>query len=372
MSPQSKSPAPGSGLPAGVEAGPLGKRFLAYLIDLVVPAAIVLVSLALIRRSSDLTVAATIYYVGLTLCLVWFVIVWWLLATRAAGPGMQLMKLQLVGLRNGRPIGWGRVLVRALILTVLTGTVIGLIILLVVMVRNPRRQGLHDQAADAVVIKRRPLAPRRRAVATSAGRPATAPQSAPLPPPKKLVAPAGEPPASAGSAVPEDGRAPVPTSAGSHVLDGQPPSTDSVRVSRRVAAGPAQQEPPPLPVPDDGRPLDQGWMAVLDDGREVWVSGLVLLGRNPQARPGEEDAELVKVADETRTVSKTHLSLNVDASGLFVMDRGSTNGTTLTSPQGVSRPCPAGDVVPVNGGIVSFGDHWLRIERRRSDGTAEG
>jgi pSer/pThr/pTyr-binding forkhead associated (FHA) protein len=116
--------------------------------------------------------------------------------------------------------------------------------------------------------------------------------------------------------------------------------------------------------PSDGRPLDEGWVAVLDDQREVPVTGLVLLGRNPQARPGEEAAELVKVSDETRTVSKTHLSLRVDANGMFVMDRGSTNGTTLTNVVGVSKPCAAGAVVPVNeGAIISFGDHWLKVER---------
>ena len=113
------------------------------------------------------------------------------------------------------------------------------------------------------------------------------------------------------------------------------------------------------------RPLDQGWMLELDDGRLFDVPGLLLLGRNPQARPGEEDAELIKVADETRTVSKTHLSLSVDASGLFVMDRGSTNGTTLTAPGQDSRYCLAGEVVSVEpGSIVSFGDHWLKLEQR--------
>jgi pSer/pThr/pTyr-binding forkhead associated (FHA) protein len=127
--------------------------------------------------------------------------------------------------------------------------------------------------------------------------------------------------------------------------------------------------PPPAPdvtpTVNDGRPLDQGWFAVLDDGRDVPITGLVMLGRNPQARAGEDDAELIKVADDTRTVSKTHLSLRVDANGLFVMDRGSTNGTTLTNVVGISKPCPAGDIVSVSeGAIVSFGDHWLRIERR--------
>ena len=56
-----------------------------------------------------------------------------------------------------------------------------------------------------------------------------------------------------------------------------------------------------------------GWVAVMDDGRRITIDGLVLLGRNPQPQPGEEDAQLIKLADETRTVSKSHLAIGVDA-----------------------------------------------------------
>jgi len=106
------------------------------------------------------------------------------------------------------------------------------------------------------------------------------------------------------------------------------------------------------------------WMLRLDDGRNVAVEGLVLLGRNPQPRVGEEDATLIKVSDETRTVSKSHLAVGVDVTGLYVMDRGSTNGTMVTAPDGGQRPCPPGDLVDVPGGsVVSFGDHWLEVYR---------
>jgi pSer/pThr/pTyr-binding forkhead associated (FHA) protein len=40
---------------------------------------------------------------------------------------------------------------------------------------------------------------------------------------------------------------------------------------------------------------------------------------------------LIKVADETRTVSKSHLALGVDGNGMYVIDRGSTNGSTVTA-----------------------------------------
>jgi hypothetical protein len=106
------------------------------------------------------------------------------------------------------------------------------------------------------------------------------------------------------------------------------------------------------------------WRAVLDDGREIGVDGLVLLGRNPQPRPGEEHATLIKIADTTRTVSKSHLEIGLNAAGLYVVDRGSTNGSTVTSVSGVSKRCAPGDQVVVEAGsIVSFGDHWLEVRQ---------
>ena len=99
------------------------------------------------------------------LCLVvalgWAALVWAQRATRAAGPGMRLDSLQVVGLSDGRPLGWGRVLLRWLVFAGLTVTVVGLIAMLIVLTRHPRRQGWHDLAANAVVIKERPLAPPR-------------------------------------------------------------------------------------------------------------------------------------------------------------------------------------------------------------------
>src|SRR5690606_215537 len=107
-----------------------------------------------------------------------------------------------------------------------------------------------------------------------------------------------------------------------------------------------------------------GWRPALDDGREIEITGLVLLGHNPQARPGEEDAQLIKISDESRTVSKTHLATGEDAVGNHVKGRGSTNGPTATHPAAQSPACAPGDVVQVDvGTIVSFGDHWLEVKR---------
>jgi len=111
-------------------------------------------------------------------------------------------------------------------------------------------------------------------------------------------------------------------------------------------------------------PYDQDWSILLDDGRRIAVEGPVLLGRNPQPKAGEEDAQLIKIADETRTVSKSHLAVGVDAGGIYIVDRGSTNGSTVSTTNGMSSRCRAGEMVRVgDGAIVSIGDNWLEITR---------
>ena len=116
---------------------------------------------------------------------------------------------------------------------------------------------------------------------------------------------------------------------------------------RRLAVGAIRQVSAPGRCRPASAQLPAEWTAVLDDGREISVDGLVLLGRNPQPQPGEEDAQLIKIADETRTVSKSHLAIGLDAGGIFVVDRGSTNGSTVTTPEGVSTRCRTGEVIYV-------------------------
>jgi pSer/pThr/pTyr-binding forkhead associated (FHA) protein len=69
---------------------------------------------------------------------------------------------------------------------------------------------------------------------------------------------------------------------------------------------------------------------VLPDGTSVVVAGPTLVGRDPHA--GGPGWALVPVQDPRRSVSKTHAELDVDGSGLWVTDRGSTNGTVVSEP----------------------------------------
>jgi hypothetical protein len=66
-------------------------------------------------------------------------------------------------------------------------------------------------------------------------------------------------------------------------------------------------------------------------------------------------------------VSKSHLAISNFENLIYVTDRGSTNGSTVTTPEGVSSRCKPGEWVPVEeGSIVSIGDHWLEV--RHADG----
>jgi uncharacterized RDD family membrane protein YckC len=452
-----ESPLPGrpnreTGLPPGVEVGPLGRRFVAFLINMSVP---VVVSLALIflLPSTSGALRMTLAIVGVIIAIGWLIVVWYLLAVRAASPGLKAMKLQVVGFLDGRPIGLSRAFIRGLVFWALSITGIGLLLMLIFELRQPRKQGWHDLAATAVMIKERVLAPpvqparaaaparqspsgalngslqpngARPAVSAAPMSPSYAAEegygSAGSPvPPGQLTPPPGMGGYPTGPASPYAGAAVMPQSGPSGPYDGNAyatphpgapygppqqyapqqqyappqqyapqqyetvdPGAELYAPDRQAGQMPQQESDaasggasPYEPMPDDTAgnladetsvaersPYLQEWSILLDDGRRITLDGLILLGRNPQPQAGEEDAQLIKIADETRTVSKSHLAVGLDAGGVYVVDRGSTNGSTVSTTNGMSTRCKAGEMVRVGeGAIVSIGDHWLEITR---------
>lgn len=340
------------GLPDGVYLAPLGRRLAAFAIDVLLPYAVLLVGVVLMITGGP-TVPAV---VCLVVAVCWAVLLCWMVAFRAAGPGMRLLGLQLVGLHDGRPIGVGRALVRAVIISLLGFTVVGLIILSVIMVLQPRRQGWHDRAADSVVIEERPLAPPRgqqAARSRAAEDDQQQSQADELPQPdrsgERVDLAEGD---LAAEADPEPARR----------ADVAAEQSADAEAAQSVARDEEAAAPPPP---------DQGWVIILEDGREIPINRLVLIGRNPQPRAGEEDARLIKIVDEARTVSKTHLAINVDARGVLITDRGSTNGSAVTDPDGGYEILTAHEArrVPGAGYLVSFGKHHVRIGRTRSGGA---
>ncbi len=421
------APSPDTGLPPGVHVAPLGARLVAWLIDVSVPTVVGVLLAALLPGLSG-TPQTVLTVLGAVVPLAWAVLVWHLTATQAASPGMRAMELQVVGFYDGRPIGWPRVLLRSLILWLVCSTFIGAALLIFFLLRHPRRQGWHDLAARAVVIKERVLAPAvasgsvpQGATTGAAPVPLAPPaQSSPaqfspaqfspaqanpaqrpyLPPP--FTPPPLTPPAGAGSPVGRPSApSPVPATplvppAGMPAQPAAPPPGGLPPYNPFAPTGgpprpttPAPDwfeasAPPPIPLtapapvapPAPASAADEDhtvvapavgaapWVLTLDDDREIPVEGLVLLGRSPQPRPGQEDALIVKLLDESRTVSKSHLAVGLDGDSLYVMDLGSTNGSRVKTPDGVSSRCAADSRVRVEAGsVVSIGDHWLRVDR---------
>lgn len=64
------------------------------------------------------------------------------------------------------------------------------------------------------------------------------------------------------------------------------------------------------------------------------ASDVLIIGRRPSADPDFPTAQLVPVADETRTMSKTHARLELHGGSWLVVDLDSTNGVILVREDG--------------------------------------
>ena len=135
-----------------------------------------------------------------------------------------------------------------------------------------------------------------------------------------------------------------------------------------MAPAPVVREPnrtmrrAPVVVPS---PPASGWVVAFDTGQRLAVDGLVLVGRRPEARPGEAVRHLVALPSQDMSLSKTHAQVGVAGDGvLVVMDRGSTNGSVLVR-QGVSRPLSGGKPATLlEGDVVRFGDRTMEVSRQ--------
>ena len=100
----------------------------------------------------------------------------------------------------------------------------------------------------------------------------------------------------------------------------------------------------------------------IDDGQDIQLGGSVLLGRNPAPQPGESVEQLLPVTDPGRSISKTHLHLRVDGDGVWVTDRHSTNGSAVTTPDGLQTRLHPGEASFVRpGSTVHFGDRSFHL-----------
>jgi hypothetical protein len=266
-------------------------------------------------------------------------------------PGKAAVGVRAVHVGTGTPIGFGRALLRGLVLGLATLPTfgIGLATLAWTAVADPthRRRGWHDHVGRSVVVDLRPepsapeeadsgprhvvnLTAMRLVPAAPQPAPPAAPRRAPRPPPVETAPPA---------------TAPEPVEL-----------PESNRTARRSPVVTPTGDPTGLPA---------GWVLAFDTGERVPVDGVVLVGRRPSARPGEAVRHLVALPSQDMSLSKTHAQIGVAGDGaLVVMDRGSTNGSVLTR-QGVSRPLPGGKPATLlEGDLVRFGDRSMEVSRQ--------
>ncbi|BCW66301.1 hypothetical protein NicSoilB4_10640 [Arthrobacter sp. NicSoilB4] len=149
----------------------------------------------------------------------------------------------------------------------------------------------------------------------------------------------------------------------------QPLVQEPVRQTASFAppAGSATLQPGPHPDDDHDRtqvrgdshaPVTVAMLRIrIDDGRDIELDRTVLIGRNPAGHPGEDSVQLIPVTDPGRSISKTHLHLLAGNGGVWVTDRNSTNGSAVTTPDGIRTALAAGEPTHVRpGSTVHFGD----------------
>ncbi|XBB67562.1 RDD family protein [Nocardioides sp. WV_118_6] len=392
--------AAGSGLGGGPGTGravldppaEMDRRFTAFLVDRVLGWGLAAAAAAGAWLLSDRVLVAALAFAGV-LVLVGLVLAL-ALGTTGRTPGKALAGLRVVRQSSGRPIGVPAALGRTIVLGVAGLPTVGLgwatLAWTAAMDPDGRRRALHDRIGDAVVVDARPrpvpvdvdeVAARPQQVVnltamrllpapvldtptptptptpTSVPAPAPAPAAAPDPAPTPAAAPNPTPtPAPALPTPPGAHRAPPPGAPGAPGA----PIAEQTRVRPR-AGDPAPQTPTaaaqaPAPVPR--------WRVEFDTGEAFEVEGLALVGRRPEARPGEPVRHVVPLRSSDMSLSKTHAQFQVAPDGaLVVMDRGSTNGSYVVR-QGMSRSLtPGRPSTLLAGDVVRFGDRSMKVER---------
>ncbi|MDQ0617659.1 putative RDD family membrane protein YckC [Arthrobacter globiformis] len=210
--------------------------------------------------------------------------------------------------------------------------------------RNGRLRGWHDRAAKTLVFD---VVRGRNPVATGGieGPYSFAPLD--LPPVQQVASPVASRTPVASNTTVEPAPLAAPDATG-HPVNAVHP--DDAMDRTQVRAG-ARQDAPEAVL-----------RIRLDDGRDFRLERTVLIGRNPAPAAGESQAQLLPVPDPGRTISKTHLHLLTDGAGVWITDRHSTNGSAVTTPDGMRTALQPGVPAFVSPGTtVHFGDRTFNV-----------
>ncbi|WP_273654344.1 RDD family protein [Cellulomonas fimi] len=394
-----------SAVPADEPPAGLGRRFLAGAVDVAVAVALGgwlvlpwwLATARAAATGEQPPAAGAGVVVGIAVMAIVGAVQWVVHGRTGATLGRYALGIRTLDVETRRPIGVGRVLVRSLVVAA-GALVLGvgqLVVLLSPLLdRTGRRRGWHDLVArDEVLVVRgtQPVRPRGvRAWEGAAPVPPGRPAAADLPEPPTVTAPVRVPRWAGAQAGGTEQLAQWLDDAPSLVLAPLTPTrsapdldTRALPILRAPAAGavapsapatavggldpeleltrPAPRRPDVRVVTPHARPVPMAAEFELSDGRRLTVERTALVGRNPAT---VADVQLVRVVDPARSVSKTHLQVGVEPGGVWVADRGSTNGTVVTLPGGGQVVCQVDHQVRLRvGATVVFGDCWMRLVR---------
>lgn len=354
-----------------LENGSAGKRLGAKLVDGIPPALIsglaAVVGMPLIGyeqvSASSAVVDLSMFFVvmgaGSLLALGYWIFLWGWEAKTGKTPGNLMFGLRTTNEEGFAP-GWLAVFLRNLIIA-LSG-IIPVLGFVIVMISNlfdshGKRQGWYDKAARTFVFDvrrgRNPLLTGGINGPSSFAPPPVPPAVQPIQSPvvarPEPVARTAEPVLFQPEKVPTGRTAPLPDFGTLH-----PDEEAGETVMSRGSA----------PVKTYAEPAGRKAVRILlDDGRDLVLESVALIGRNPAGKDNEP-AQLIPVKDEGRSVSKTHLHLRVEAGRLWVTDRHSTNGSAVRGADGERTPLPGGQPSwAPPGSTVYFGDRSFRVEQ---------
>jgi hypothetical protein len=140
----------------------------------------------------------------------------------------------------------------------------------------------------------------------------------------------------------------------------RPPVASPPVASPPVTTPPLSTAPrSPASTAGSAIPGAKEYMMRFATGAQVKLAVGAVIGRNPQDDPEVPGATRIVIDD--MSLSRTHLTVGLDADGVWVVDRNSTNGVTvrLGSTEFVCTPGDRVDVPP--GAVVSFGDRAFTV-----------
>lgn len=121
----------------------------------------------------------------------------------------------------------------------------------------------------------------------------------------------------------------------------------------------------PLPEPRRRETEGSHLRLLIDDGTTHLVQNTAIIGRNPSTK--DPAVALIAIPDLTRTISRTHLQVEIAEGGVVVTDLGSSGGTLLDTDEELPRHVPT--PIPWGTALV-LGTRRIVFEQRRRSGDA--